>query len=289
MDICDFLGDRRRRVEFLATETIDDPSEHHHAALLYAGMHRLQAGEGGARFKDHFTLHVIVEGEAEARIGKKKQHLKVGDAFLYLPMTEKHLHAHTGGCTWAWLGFHSHSYREQLTSYGLHENQIIHHADSTIKDDFLRLYEDLTSKSTLIQQRQQHLLHLLLLQILSENGKPFAKGRSDLKDQHPSVIRARELIQRSSGEIFNAADIARAVGLERSYFSRLFKQQTGMTVHAALSQVRLRRAESLLRETDLPIYAIAELCGFEEYYSFHRFFKRACMKSPSDFRMQSKS
>lgn len=292
MDYCDFLSKQRRRVQFLSS---GDAVTAQMPQLLYAGIHRPRPGERGARFKDHWTVHLILAGSADARIGKRDYQLQAGDIFLYQPLEEKILHAANDrtastesncNCVWAWTGFHAPSLRAELQECGYDGNQVIHDCGRQFRQDLLRLYDYLYDNSSVTIRQRQALLQLLLMQIMERLQKQRKPARQSDAQQHPAVTQALQLMQRSSGEQLGVADVAAAVGLERSYFSRLFKQQCGSSVQDTLARIRLRRAESLLRESDLPIYGIAELCGFEAYYSFHRFFKQATGLSPTQFRQQ---
>ena len=52
---------------------------------------------------------------------------------------------------------------------------------------------------------------------------------------------------------------------------RLFKAQTGQTVHAYVREKRLLRAARMIRE-GIPVVKAASLCGFQDYSTFHRAF-----------------
>ena len=78
-------------------------------------------------------------------------------------------------------------------------------------------------------------------------------------------------------------DVARRVGLERSYFSVLFRENTGTPPHAYLNSIRIKRACTLMSETDLSFSEIASQVGLE-LTSFSRMFKRVMGVSPSQYR-----
>ena len=60
---------------------------------------------------------------------------------------------------------------------------------------------------------------------------------------------------------------------------RLFKSQTGTTVHAYVRQKRLMHAARLIREGTPAAKAAAE-SGFGDYSAFHRAFKESFGVSP---------
>ena len=64
--------------------------------------------------------------------------------------------------------------------------------------------------------------------------------------------------------------IARHAGISRTAFQRRFRESTGTTVREFLIKERLRRAQSLIVETDMPLADIATRTGFrhQEYMGF---------------------
>lgn len=69
--------------------------------------------------------------------------------------------------------------------------------------------------------------------------------------------------------------------LSKYHFMRLFKAQTGATVHAYVRQKRLLRAAKLIRG-GTPVGKAAEACGFSDYSAFYRAFRACFGASPRD-------
>ena len=67
--------------------------------------------------------------------------------------------------------------------------------------------------------------------------------------------------------------------LSRYHFMRLFKSQTGCTVHNYIRQKRLILAARLIRDGMSAAAAAAE-CGFSDYSAFHRAFSATYGVSP---------
>ncbi len=65
--------------------------------------------------------------------------------------------------------------------------------------------------------------------------------------------------------------LAERVLLSRYHFMRIFRAQTGETVHAWVRQKRLLRAARLIRD-GMPAAKAAVHCGFSDYSAFHRAF-----------------
>ena len=73
--------------------------------------------------------------------------------------------------------------------------------------------------------------------------------------------------------------------LSRYHFMRLFKSQTGYTVHNYIRQKRLTLAARLIREGMSATHAAAA-CGFTDYSAFHRAFTSTFGVSPSKIKNQ---
>lgn len=85
-------------------------------------------------------------------------------------------------------------------------------------------------------------------------------------------------------EDISLKEAAEKVHLNPTYLSTLFKQETGMSFTAYLANLRLSRAEELLRETNLPITEIALQCGFSSPGYFTNVFREKHGVTPSGFR-----
>ena len=78
-------------------------------------------------------------------------------------------------------------------------------------------------------------------------------------------------------------ELAEQAYLSRYHFMRLFKAQTGSTVHAYVRQKRLLYAARLIREGESAARAAAE-SGFSDYSAFHRAFRESFGISPGQLK-----
>ncbi len=79
-------------------------------------------------------------------------------------------------------------------------------------------------------------------------------------------------------------EVANAVSLSPSYFSRVFKEEAGVSFSSYLNRVRIERAKALLLSKDIPLSDIAGLVGFEDQSYFTRVFSKVVGTSPGRFR-----
>ncbi|MBR7095365.1 MAG: helix-turn-helix domain-containing protein [Clostridia bacterium] len=90
------------------------------------------------------------------------------------------------------------------------------------------------------------------------------------------------------GEEITLTSAAAMACLERTYFSRRFKQLTGFGFQEYLQRTRVLAACRLLLETALPVGEIAARCGFASANYFGDVFLRYQGLSPSDYRRRNR-
>ena len=61
---------------------------------------------------------------------------------------------------------------------------------------------------------------------------------------------------------------------------RRFKEQTGYTIHSYLTEKRLLRARQLLQQGQ-PVTEVCYLCGYQDYSTFSRAYRKCFGTSPS--------
>lgn len=78
--------------------------------------------------------------------------------------------------------------------------------------------------------------------------------------------------------------VAEMVGFSSCYFSRIFKQTIQRNFVEYLTLQRLKRAQTLMSDSDNPITSIAMESGFKSISTFNRVFQRYKGCSPSEFK-----
>jgi len=79
----------------------------------------------------------------------------------------------------------------------------------------------------------------------------------------PLVVAAVRHIRDHACDGIKAADVARVLKITRRALEGRFTKRVGHTPHEEIARVQFRRVEQLLRETDLPLAAIAARTGFK--------------------------
>lgn len=97
------------------------------------------------------------------------------------------------------------------------------------------------------------------------------------------LARLIEFIEDNIDRTIGLTELAEIVKVSRFHFTRLFKQSTGMTAIGFVEQCRIRRAQSLIAETDIPLAEIALMTGYADQSHFTRRFHRRTGRTPAAF------
>ena len=79
--------------------------------------------------------------------------------------------------------------------------------------------------------------------------------------------------------------MAGMAGISKDYFSRIFRNVTGMNYSKWLNTVRMEKATELLAEKDMTLTEIAMLSGFQSISSFNRVFRAEKGMAPGEYRV----
>ena len=131
-----------------------------------------------------------------------------------------------------------------------------------------------------LEQLYAHALAVLALGCIGERVRTGAdgSGRPDYVEEAVSFIES------NYASIRNVQSVVDYVGLDRSYFSKLFQDRTGVSVARYLAETRMSHAKRLLVDTDYRVKSVAEMVGYDKYQSFERRFTALVGMSPSEFR-----
>lgn len=99
------------------------------------------------------------------------------------------------------------------------------------------------------------------------------------------ILEAKAYIQENYSDPDLSVDmLCRHLHMSPAYFSTVFKRETGQTYINYLTEVRLREAEELLKNTDDKTYMIAQKVGYQEQNYFSYVFKKQFGISPTKYR-----
>ncbi len=133
----------------------------------------------------------------------------------------------------------------------------------------------------------QALRDTLVMQLLIAVNRVSLHGGADgepaAPQYDPKIAQTLSYINENLAQPLTVEDLAERVYLSKYHFMRLFKAQTGSTVHAYVRQRRLLYAAQLIRRGVSATKAAAD-SGFEEYSTFFRAFRESFGVSPGQLK-----
>ncbi|RKP52931.1 response regulator [Cohnella endophytica] len=115
--------------------------------------------------------------------------------------------------------------------------------------------------------------------------KLLEAGEQEMK-YSPPVRETIRYLEEHLHEPVSMREVAEHLHLNASYFSVLFKEQTGLTFSEYLTRKRIQRAKELLVSTRMPIADIAERVGYQTAKYFVKVFRSIESLSPGQYRQR---
>ncbi|MFG6686721.1 two-component regulator propeller domain-containing protein [Mariniflexile sp. HNIBRBA6329] len=132
----------------------------------------------------------------------------------------------------------------------------------------------------LIAQRKK------IINNLSKNPELSLSVMTNSEADKIFVERVKEIVENSMGELnFSLDFIASQLGLSRTVFFKKIKETVGETPHEFISEIQLKKAELLIRETNYTIADIGIICGYNDRRYFAKIFKKKYGKSPKEYQI----
>ena len=101
-------------------------------------------------------------------------------------------------------------------------------------------------------------------------------------DKNMWIKKAIGIMETNYHENITVEDIAKSIGLDRSYFSTLFKDKTGRTPHAYFTSLRIKKACTLMSQNNVCISQAAISAGLDPR-NFSRIFKKETGRTPKEY------
>lgn len=101
---------------------------------------------------------------------------------------------------------------------------------------------------------------------------------------NPCLASAMRFIREHACQGIGVDDVLDHLSVSRSMLQRMFRNEMGQTILAAITAIRMQRVKQLLSETDLSLAEIAERAGFSYVEYLSTSFRRQTGESPAAYR-----
>ncbi len=104
------------------------------------------------------------------------------------------------------------------------------------------------------------------------------------KENTSGISLIKAYINEHLSEELSRGTLAEIVYLNPDYMARLFKKQVGVSIGSYILQQRIKKAKSLLRQTNKTINEIAHLAGYNNFSYFSQIFHKKVGLTPNEYR-----
>lgn len=236
----------------------------------------------GPTVRAFYLIHYVISGSGIYTIRGTTYPVTRGQAFL-IPPNESTVYTADSDSPWEYcfFAFDGKMAQELVERTGFADSYVI-----TINDDSIcSLIEETATNLTsgkLINSDVFALTKLLEMIRFFVDSKGESQHQDHIMNNY--VLLAINYIQYNYFNEISVASIADMLAINRSYFFRIFKSETGLSPVQYLNNYRIMKAKQLLIESTMPVSQVALATGFTTPSAFYRIFNLKFGVSPNQYR-----
>jgi AraC-like DNA-binding protein len=253
-------------------------------SVYHCGMEICKDGHYfGPAVRDHYLIHYILDGEGIFQVDQKMFHLKKNQGFLICPEVVTFYQADIKNpWKYTWVGFNGIKAEQYLKSANLDRNNPIftYNEGDYIGKCFEQMLQCEQFKFS-SETRLQGLLYFFLSELIEKNPCKHLV-RENQEDIY--IKKAIQFIETNYSSRISIEQIASYLGLNRSYFSTLFKGILQASPQEFLVKFRMDKAALLLSSSSLSISEVSRSVGYEDPLTFSKIFKKIKGSAPREYK-----
>lgn len=259
--------------------------------VYQSGMEKCVPGYSfGPARRQHYLFHYVTSGSgtltwADAEDNRHEERISATEGFLMYP---GQICTYTADMTrpWSymWIEFDGLRVQDSLRGTDLSRNNPIYRSKyADLREQMVKEMYQICSDND-GEQIFHIIAHLyLFLAYFTESARTtrIVQGNK-IRDHY--VRTALDYIENNYSSPIRIDDIAAQCGIDRSYFGKIFHDVMGQSPRRFLLQYRMRRAGTLLENTDMSVAAVGAAVGYDNPLHFSRAFKNVHGVSPREWR-----
>ncbi len=247
-----------------------------HLKFITYKTHECAPGEfWGPGVQPNYALQYILSGKGCFEVGGNKYSLSAGQCMLIESGTPVYYCADKSDpWKYCWVNFNGADAKQMLAMSGLPKCPVTPKLE--LNDIYNEFSRDVVNPVAHI--KNEGLLYLLVSRIVE--SYPAINYKADLNYLH---IAKRYIGNNFHHAELNVNSLANAIGIERSYLFRLFKDGEGVSVIDYIINARLDAARDMFDSGIKQVKVVATSCGYENPLYFSNAFKKRFGMSPKHY------
>jgi len=234
----------------------------------------------GPAIRQHYLLHYILNGKGKYYVNNKCYELEKGEGFLILPGESTYYKADKEEpWEYCWISFDGYDVGTILKNCGLSKENLVFkdNSNGSFKDNILELIHnyDVNSSNEYALLGQLYLCFSSIYDLAGLKEKNTCESYAD---------KALDYIYNNFSYDIKISDIAKYVGIDRTYLYKIFMDEYKISPQKYLISFRLNTAVNLLETTKMNITEISYSCGFKDTPTFYKHFKKQFNITPVQYR-----
>ena len=246
----------------------------------------------GPIVRNHYLFHYVLSGQGclDSTDQNGVSHtykLRAGQGFLILPgQVNTYWADEDDPWKYTWLEFDGLRVAEYIDQAGLGMSQPLYRP--LTQDQGQALGDTMVY---IAQNSNESALHLIGHLCLFMDG--LIQSSATRRELHGGQLRdfyiqeAITFMEHNYSRELTVEELAAVCKLNRSYFSKIFKESMGCPPQEFLIRLRLSKAADLMKGTGSAIGSIAAQCGYPNQLHFSRAFRKRYGLSPREWRAQN--
>lgn len=254
----------------------------HELNPLLCGVSKCDSCYGfGPASREYYLMHFIVNGKGKFKVKDKNYNLSKGNIFIIRPDEVTYYEADKEEpWEYIWIGFDINKNgvifekAEFLDKDVLYSQATEHVFRSMLESEKFNISRELFLTSKLYE-----LFSILIEEENNESVKDFPQIY---------VMRARSYILTNYMHDITVESISKFLGINRGYFSTIFKNAIGKSPKQYIVDVRLEKAARFLLENNFTPSEAARSTGYSDVFNFSKMFKRKFGVSPLNYKNKNR-
>lgn len=233
----------------------------------------------GPIVRGRFILHYVVDGQGKLCMRGREYPLQGGEVFIIYPQELAYYEADEAKpWRYLWVIFDGPKAEAALRSMGITEGQPLFFPGE-------KSPELLACMESLLYHQEEEYRTIANFYILLQTMKNCTKAvQPKIQPQQYYTDKIKRYIEYRYAEEVKISELAEHCGLNRSYMTKCFTEDTGVSPKEYLMQYRMKKARELLLHAELPISNVAYAVGYSDPLAFSKSFKKREGLSPLEYR-----